>query len=86
MPLWRALPGLYGALRKREEAHREIREINLLRNRIAHHEPIHTRDYIADHDRIIKVIGWISADTRMWVEDASRVLATTMDKPTPLRR
>ena len=36
--------------------------MRLLRNRIAHHEPIHYRHLAADYDRMLTILGWVSAD------------------------
>jgi hypothetical protein len=34
-----------------------------LRNRIAHHAPVFNRNLTADYQKILKVIGWMCADT-----------------------
>ena len=47
-------------------------EIRRLRNRIAHHEPILDRDLHADCATILKILGWICADTAAWVDHHSR--------------
>jgi hypothetical protein len=52
-----------------------------LRNRIAHHEPIFSRDLAADDRTILEVIGWMCADTRAWVVHHSEVPAILADRP-----
>ena len=74
--LWRpalrgAFPYHHGAL-IRKQAHSPLDQLRLLRNRIAHHEPIFERDLREDHERILEVTGWISPGTREWIERHSR--------------
>ncbi len=78
MTLWRpALRGAFAhrATLTRKEVHRPLNALRTLRNRIAHHEPIFSRDLIRDHERILWVAGWISPATRTWIERHSRVRA-----------
>jgi hypothetical protein len=75
MVLWR--PALYRAFskirRSRSNIHRPLDFLRILRNRIAHHEPIFTRHLAADHASILEVTGWICPETRDWIEHHSRV-------------
>lgn len=75
MTLWR--PALRGAFPYREtltrkQAHRPLDHLRVLRNRIAHHEPIFRRHLSRDHERILEVTGWISPGAREWIESHSR--------------
>lgn len=45
----------------------DIRNIRLFRNRIAHHEPVFTRNLQQDLDRILKVIQWRNATASAWM-------------------
>jgi hypothetical protein len=42
-------------------------DVQNLRNRIFHHEPLIGRDLSGDYGRIIKLLGWICAETRDWM-------------------
>jgi len=78
MTLWRpALRGVFAhrATLTRRQAHRPLDALRILRNRIAHHEPVFTRDLTEDHKRILDVTGWSSPTTRTWIEHHSRVSA-----------
>ena len=78
MTLWRpALRGAFAhrATLTRKQAHRPLNALRILRNRLAHHEPIFARDLIADHARILDVAGWISPAARTWIEHHSRAPA-----------
>lgn len=55
----------------RKQLNKRLESIRLLRNRVAHHEPILSRDLQKDVDRILETIGWICLDTRQWVEQIS---------------
>jgi len=59
-----------------------MEHMRLFRNRIAHHEPIHYRHLMADHERLLTIVGWISADFADWVAARSRVPALLAGKPT----
>lgn len=74
MTLWR--PALRGAFAHRarltrRQAHHPLNVLRILRNRVAHHEPIFARDLTADHERILDVAGWISPAVRTWIEHHS---------------
>lgn len=74
--LWR--PALRKAFPHREvltrkQAQRPLNDLRILRNRIAHHEPIFARPLTEDYERILDVAGWISPGTRKWIEGHSRV-------------
>jgi hypothetical protein len=73
--LWRptlhlAFPGYRG---RRAVLHLELDASRRLRNRIAHHEPIHKRDLSADHARIMRLLGYVSWDYATWVQAHDRV-------------
>lgn len=75
MTLWR--PCLHKAFPhakvSRVQAHRPLDYLRTLRNRIAHHEPIFARHLEADYRSIVDVAGWISLETRDWIDHHSRV-------------
>ena len=75
--LWR--PALRQAFPYREkltrkQAHGPLNDLRTLRNRIAHHEPIFSRDLAEDHERILDAIGWMSPGTAALTERCSRVV------------
>lgn len=45
----------------------DLKKIRQLRNRIAHHEPVFTRDLAADHARILNLVALRSDQTRAWL-------------------
>lgn len=78
MTLWRpALRQVFAHCVKltRRQAHGPLNELRILRNRIAHHEPIFARNLTADHARILEVIGWISPGVRTWTAHHSQLPA-----------
>lgn len=56
----------------RKDMHREFDLIRLLRNRIAHHEPILRADLPNHHERILKMIVWFCEETSDWIKSQSR--------------
>ena len=78
MTLWR--PAVrqvftHRATLTRRQAHRPLNELRLLRNQIAHHEPIFIRNLTVDHARLLEVIGWISSGIQTWTTRHSRLPA-----------
>lgn len=59
-----------------------IIEINRLRNRIAHHEPIHHMDVSGVHSKILTSISLMNVETGSWVKHFSTVNQTLRTKPT----
>lgn len=55
----------------RGKIHRELDHLRLLRNRIAHHEPIFTRHLEKDYESIIRAISWICMVTSGWIDQQS---------------
>jgi hypothetical protein len=62
--------------------------INTLRNRIAHHEPVHrstigrtSLDLAAIHAELLDVLEWIDKDLHTWLLAESRVPALLSSKP-----
>ena len=58
-----------------------VDQLYYLRNRVAHHEPIFTRDLVRDHGFLLEVAGWICIDTRDWIADRSSVPAVLAARP-----
>ena len=78
MTLWRpALRQVFAhrATLTRRQAHGPLNELRILRNRIAHHEPIFTRNLTADYARILEVLGWISPGIQTWTAHHSQLPA-----------
>lgn len=57
-------------------------ELHRLRNRVAHHEPIHQRNLRRDMLTIYRLLEWIDADVRQWAITLSRVHAA-LNQPRP---
>jgi hypothetical protein len=65
----------------RKEVEDRVQRVHFLRNRIAHHEPIHHRNLQRDVDSITELTSWICSDTRDWVVGASRVAGVVQRRP-----
>jgi hypothetical protein len=73
-----AFPGILGQGMRRD-VHDAMRDLHLLRNRIAHHEPIHNRPLAELHAVALTTAGWICPTTRDWIAARSRVPALLSD-------
>lgn len=56
----------------RKTAHYEFNRICILRNRIAHHEPILKMDLINHYTWLIKMINWFCKEMACWINGQSR--------------
>lgn len=73
--LSRAFPNKPASI-KRRAINGELTPIRLLRNRIAHHEPILYLNLPKHHANIMKMIGWLSADAQKWTAQRCRFKKT----------
>jgi hypothetical protein len=83
MRLWR--PMLYKAFPhaklSRKAVHQPLDQLRLLRNRIAHHEPIFQRPLLDEHQRILEVVSWISPEMASWIAHHSTVPGIIAARP-----
>jgi hypothetical protein len=59
---------------RRSELHDDLESLRKLRNRIAHHEPIHKRNLLIDFGNLCAVLGYIDKDISSMVSSLSRVI------------
>ena len=77
-PLWPALQKAFplhpdGGSAPRGDVEDRMQRIHVLRNRIAHHEPVFRRNLQHDFGDMLTLVGWISVEACDWVADLSRV-------------
>ncbi len=81
--LHRAFPhGPTDLRERRRRVERHLVDFLLVRNRSAHHEPVHRRDLLADLAAVIELAGWVHPDAGRWVAATSflpEVVATRAD-------
>jgi len=58
-----------------------MQQLNFVRNRAAHHEPIHARDLSRDLQSALDLASWISPAARSWVEATSSLPSLISSKP-----
>jgi len=69
-----------GAVRRRR-LHAELDALRRLRNRIAHHEPIHSRDLDIDLARLLDIASRISAELGEHITTTTRVPRILISQP-----
>jgi hypothetical protein len=77
--LRRAFPHL--GSQKREAVYAPIDRLHSLRNRVAHHEPIHGLNLVARHGELLQVATWIDPAAAAWIGQTSRMLAVLAARP-----
>lgn len=58
-----------------------MKRLTFVRNRAAHHEPIHHRDLERDLDSALMLMRWVSPDAAGWVHEKSDLLSVLAEKP-----
>ena len=66
--------------RQRDVAFR-MQQLNFVRNRAAHHEPIHQRDLRRDVGLALDLAQWISPTAGEWVENTTSLPAVLAERP-----
>ncbi len=66
---------------RRAVVYRALDEMHTVRNRIAHHESIHSRDLAADIVTIYRLLDWINTGVRAWAVSLSRVQSIVASHP-----
>lgn len=82
--LRRVLPNLDPALpvqTLRQQIYRDLEQLRLLRNRIAHHEPIFTRNLADDYRKILELVDYRCAVTAAWLDANQQVAVVIKNKP-----
>lgn len=65
-----AFPNFTG---RRGDLHERMERLRLLRNRAAHHEPVHARDLMVDHRYMCELGLYADADLATWISSTSRL-------------
>ncbi len=76
--LVKAFPNAHGVRRKQIHAH--LRSLQILRNRIAHHEPIFNAPHAQLLGTIRQVVGYVHPDARAYIERHERVTEALSSK------
>lgn len=76
--LHKAFPHYRGPRRR---LHRDLHTMLLFRNRIMHHEPIHHRHLTADHDTILRLLGYLSPGMAAQLASYDQVKAVLRQRP-----
>jgi len=66
---------------RREIIYNDIEKIRTLRNRIAHHEPIFTRNLSNDYQKILSLVGYSCSITAKWLDENQRAIEIISKKP-----
>jgi hypothetical protein len=74
-----AFPGLRPA--RRQTLYTPVHELVRLRNRIAHHEPIHNRPLTSLHEAVLRTAGYLDPGIELWIRGLSRVPIVLDERP-----
>lgn len=82
--LRRAFPGAEAHLtveQARGNLYADVEQVRRFRNRVAHHEPIFSRNLAADRDRIVKIVQWRRPGAAAWLTGIERVSGLLAARP-----
>lgn len=80
--LHQAFPhGPADVLTRQREVRTRLQQLHFVRNRAAHHEPIHQRDLRRDHDYAIELLGWIHPSAATWAASVVSLPAVLDGRP-----
>jgi len=80
--LHRAFPnGHHDIRRRRDQVEQCLKQLLFVRNRAAHHEPIHRRDIRHDLNSAAEVAGWVDSDAGRWVTTRADLAEIIERKP-----
>ncbi|MCF8609965.1 hypothetical protein L5G28_07290 [Gordonia sp. HY285] len=78
----KAFPNGYRDIReRRHRVERNLAGLVTVRNRAAHHEPIHRRDLLADLRAAVEVATWVDVDAGAWVAARSPLANVVRRRP-----
>lgn len=83
-----AFPGIPAARSipmARADAFAALQALRELRNRIAHHEPIFTRDVAVEYQRIYQMVQWRNPTAAAWMDRIQKVMALISLGPPKVR-
>ena len=75
------LPPQWPPTGSRKLLHDQVEASRILRNRIAHHEPIFGRDVIADYRRFRTIVSWRSHEAATWMDAIQSVTGLAARRP-----
>lgn len=67
---------------RREQVERRLHNLMIVRNRAAHHEPIHRRDLARDFRDGVTVAGWVHPQGAVWLRARSDLLRIAAERHT----
>lgn len=81
LTLW--APALKGAFpnARRAKLHASVEDLVRLRNRVAHHEPIHGRDLQEDYANLLNLSKRIVPGLELWIAGTSRIPEILLRRP-----
>lgn len=65
---------------RREQVERRLHNLMIVRNRAAHHEPIHRRDLARDLRDAVSVVGWVHPQGAVWLRARSDLLQVAAER------
>jgi hypothetical protein len=66
---------------KRQRVHAQLESIKKLRNRVAHHESILSRNLMDDYSRIMTILNWICPTSAAWIKSNLTLLEKIKQRP-----
>jgi hypothetical protein len=75
------LPPQLDPVPARRLLHDQLEAIRLIRNRLAHHEPIFTKNLLVEYRRMRRVVFWRSRSAAAWLDSMQTITDLIATKP-----
>jgi hypothetical protein len=66
----------------RQSLYNKVEQFRKHRNKIAHHKPIFHQQLGTEYNNLLDIVGWVSPETKWFVQTLSRIQQTISDRPT----
>jgi hypothetical protein len=77
--LRRAFPHL--GSQRRGDVYPLVDRLHSMRNRVAHHEPVHSLNIAARHKELLRISGWVDPAAAAWIGQTSRISDVLAARP-----
>lgn len=73
--------GPFDPLQRQRAVKQHLQQLHFVRNRAAHHEPIHTRNLANDFNTALELLSWVTPNAASWAHEISSLPGIISRKP-----
>lgn len=73
--------GPHDPRQRQREVRQRLQQLHFVRNRAAHHEPIHARNLMKDFDMALELLDWVTPNAASWASEISSLPEVISRRP-----